>query len=109
LPTAENPQSRRTQGFVTSIAMQVFGTATETDGIAVDMNDGYTIRFPPAPPLPRTSVIYTSSYSENTLADQGLITYQKSAGFDTAGMATPNQYNLVTERSWSLWEAGPGG
>ena len=102
------PAVQETQGFVTSTAMQVFGTATETDNIAVDMNDGYTIRFPPAPPLPPTSVIYTGSYSENTLADQGLISYQKAADFDTAGMAAPNQYNLVTEKLVEFVGSGTG-
>jgi hypothetical protein len=108
LADSGEPAVQETQGFVTSTAMQVFGTAAETDGIAVDMNDGYTIRYPPAPPLPPTSVISTSSYSENTLADQGLITYQKTAGFDTAGMAAPNQYNLVTEKLVEFVGSGTG-
>jgi len=102
------PAVQETQGFVTSTAMQVFGMATETDSMAIEMNDGYTIRYPPAPPLPPTSIIYTSSYSESTLADQGLITYQKAADFDTAGMAAPNQYNLATEKLVEFVGSGTG-
>ena len=98
LADSGEPAVQETQGFTTSTAMQVFGTAAETDSIAMNIDDGYTVRFPPAPPMSPTSVIYTSSYSENTLADQGLVTYQKTVGFDTAGMAAPNQYNLVAEK-----------
>ncbi|MBP1929030.1 hypothetical protein J2741_001577 [Methanolinea mesophila] len=108
LADSGEPAVQETQGFVTSTAMQVFGTAAEIDSIAVDMNDGYTIAFPPAPPLPPTSVIYSSAYSENTLADQGLVTYMKSADFDTAGMAVPNQYNLVTEKLVEFVGTGTG-
>jgi hypothetical protein len=45
-----------------------------------------------------THAIYTSSYTENTIADQGLITYTKGITTDTAGMAAENQYNVVTDK-----------
>jgi hypothetical protein len=93
------PQVEETQGFVTSTLMQLFGTATETDSIATTINDGYQAgRWDPAPPMAPTSVIYSSTYSEHTIADQGLVSFAKSMKYDTAGMAAENQYNLVTDR-----------
>ncbi len=94
------PQVEETQGFVTSTVMQLFGTATETDSIATTINDGY-LADPdnePAPPMSRLSVIYSSTYSEHTVADQGLISIAKTMKYDTAGMAAENQHNLVTNR-----------
>ena len=93
-----DPAVQETQGFTTSTAMQIFGTAAETDSIAMNIDDGYTIRYPSAPPMAPTSAVYSSSYSENTLADEGYVWYQKTIGFDTSGMAVSNQYNLMTEK-----------
>jgi hypothetical protein len=109
LADSGEPAVQETQGFVTSTAMHVFGTATETDSIVTDINDGYQNGgWDPAPPMAPSSVIYSSSYSENTLADQGRVTYQKTVGFDTAGMAEPNQYNLVTARLVEFAGTGTG-
>jgi hypothetical protein len=109
LAESGEPAVQETQGFVTSTAMHVFGTATESDSIVTDINDGYQAgEWDPAPPMAPTSVIYSSSYSENTLADQGLVIYQKTIGFDTAGMAEPNQYNLVTARLVDFAGSGTG-
>ncbi len=93
------PQVEETQGFVTSTLMQLFGTATETDSIATTINDGYQAGgWDPAPPMAPTSVIYSSTYSEHTIADQGLVSFAKTMKYDTAGMAAENQYNLVTDK-----------
>jgi hypothetical protein len=93
------PQVEETQGFITSTLMQLFGTATETDSIATTINDGYQITgADPAPPMIFNSVIYSSTYSEHTIADQGLVSFAKTMKYDTAGMAAENQYNLVTDR-----------
>ena len=93
------PQVEETQGFVTSTLMQLIGTATETDSIATTINDGYQAGgWDPAPPMAPTSVIYSSTYSEHTIADQGLVSFAKTMKYDTAGMAAENQYNLVTDR-----------
>jgi hypothetical protein len=93
------PQVEETQGFVTSTLMQLFGTATETDSIATTINDGYQARGAvPAPPMTFDSVIYSSTYNEHTIADQGLVSFAKTMKYDTAGMAADNQYNLVTDR-----------
>jgi hypothetical protein len=93
------PQVEETQGFVTSTLMQLSGTATETDRIATTINDGYQNGpNPPAPPMVPTSVIYSGTYSERTIADQGLVSFARTMKYDTAGMAAENQYNLVTDR-----------
>jgi hypothetical protein len=44
------------------------------------------------------SFIYSGTYSEHTIADQGLVSFAKTMKYDTAGMAAENQYNLVTDR-----------
>jgi hypothetical protein len=94
------PQTEETQGFVTSTLMQLFGTATETDSIATTIDNGYKV-YPywgPAPPMGGYSFIYSGTYSEHTIADQGLVSFAKTMKYDTAGMAAENQYNLVTDR-----------
>ncbi len=93
------PQVEETQGFVTSTIMQLFGTATETDSIATTINDGYQAGgWDPAPPMIPESAIYSSTYSEHTIADQGLVSFAKTIKYDTAGIAAENQYNLVSDR-----------
>jgi hypothetical protein len=92
------PQVEETQGFMTSTLMQLFGTATEMDRIVTTIDDGYKSYWDPAPPLGAESTIYSSTYSEHTIADQGLVTIAKSMKYDTAGIAAENQYNLVTDR-----------
>ncbi len=94
------PQVEETHGFITSTLMQLLGTATETDSIATTINDGYEAGPWPwtAPPMAPGSVIYSSTYSEHTIADQGLVSIAKTMKYDTAGMAAENQYNLVTDR-----------
>jgi hypothetical protein len=92
------PQVEETQGFETSTLMQLFGTATETDSIATTIDDGYKVYWDPAPPMGGYSFIYSGTYSEHTIADQGLVSFAKTMKYDTAGMAAENQYNLVTDR-----------
>ncbi len=93
------PQVEETQGFITSTLMQLYGTATETDSIAMAINDGYQAGWhDPAPPMGPGSVIYSSTYSEHTIADQGLVSIAKTMKYDTTGMAAENQYNLVSDR-----------
>ncbi len=89
------PQVPETQGFVTSTAMSAIGTVTEIDSIVnIIANEGQpTLPFPLDGPW---SVIYTSAYTENTIADQGLVTYNKGVTTDTAGVATTNLYNVQT-------------
>ncbi len=92
------PQVEETQGFETGTFMQLIGTATETDSIVTTIDNGYKAYWDPAPPLGGYSFIYSSTYSEHTIVDQGLVSIAKTIEYDTAGMATENQYNLVTDR-----------
>jgi hypothetical protein len=93
------PQVPETQGFVTSTIMSAIGTATETDSIVSQIISCGQCGLPvPLPLYFDSHSVYTSSYTENTIADQGLITYAKGITTDTGGMATENQYNVVTDK-----------
>ena len=96
------PQVPEIQGFSTSTAISAFGTVTETDNVVSQITSltgtayGQPSGLPPVLPLaPVIHEYYVDAYSENTVADQGLATYIKTMTTDTAGMAGPNQYNLV--------------
>lgn len=102
------PQSEETQGIATITSMQVIGAATEQDGIVIHMDDGYHAYNPVAPPMAHTSTIYTSSYLDSTIADQGRTSYTKTIRFDTRGAEAENQYNLVTDRIISFIGAESG-
>jgi hypothetical protein len=86
-------QVPETQGFVTSTASQVIGTATESDSIVWQLGDDNLT----APPLGIGVVIGTMSYTENTIADQGLVTYTKGQSLDTANQVA-GTYNFNTEK-----------
>ncbi len=97
------PQVPETQGFTTATTISAFGTATETDSIVSqiisNVNPRYNSGFPLNPPLfYLDTAVYTSSYTENTIADQGLVTYTKTITADTAGMAAENQFNVKTDK-----------
>jgi len=83
------PQVPETQGFTTGTTIQALGTVTETDGLTWILT---TDEIPPNLPL-GADIYYTTSYSENTIADQGLVSYTKSSALDTAQKVT-GQYNL---------------
>ena len=93
------PQVPETQGFATSTAMSAVGTVTETDSIVniISSCGGH-----PTLPYPLDNLEqhaeYTSTYTEDTIADQGLVTYTKGMITDTAGMATTNLYNVQTSK-----------
>jgi hypothetical protein len=94
------PQVPETQGFVTSTAMSAIGTVTETDNI-VNIIANFVENSPLPYPLPKgtdSMVEYTSTYTEETIADQGLVTYTKGMTTDTSGMATSNLFNVQTEK-----------
>ncbi|MBP1929010.1 hypothetical protein J2741_001557 [Methanolinea mesophila] len=94
------PQVPETQGFVTSTAMSAIGTVTETDSvvniIANYVEEGSTLPYPLAGTTERAE--YTSTYTENTIADQGLVTYAKGMTTDTAGAATTGLFNIRTDK-----------
>jgi hypothetical protein len=93
------PQVAETQGFSTATAISTIGTVTETDTIITqNINCGWCGLPVPLPLNPWDHIVYTSSYVENTIADQGLVSYSKNIRADTAGMAAENQFNVVTDR-----------
>ncbi|MBP1929921.1 hypothetical protein J2741_002517 [Methanolinea mesophila] len=94
------PQTEETQGFLTSTIMQAVGTATETDSLSWQItNDGVNDFFGGLnPPLfAYDAAIYSLAYSEDTIADQGLVTYAKEGSVDTQGQAL-GQWNLDMEK-----------
>jgi hypothetical protein len=93
------PQVPETQGFATSTAMSALGTVTETDSIITQITNDGLLGIPPSLPLGEAfEVIYTGTYSENTIADQGLVTYTKGMTTDTAGAVATNLYNVQTSK-----------
>ena len=93
------PQVPETQGFVTSTDMSAIGTVTETDSIVTQITNDAALGLPPfLPLLPFSEIIYTSTYSENTIADQGLVTYAKGMTTDTSGAATAGLFNVGTNK-----------
>jgi hypothetical protein len=105
------PQVPETQGFVTSTAMSAIGTVTETDSI-VNIIANFEVTPPgtipyPVGDLPMHSE-YTSTYTEDTIADQGLVTYTKGMTTDTAGMAATNLYNVQTSKVVEFVGSGTG-
>jgi hypothetical protein len=93
------PQVPETQGFTTATAISAFGTATETDSIVSHISSTSFVGLPVKPPLSGPEIaVYTSSYTENTIADKGLITYTKGIKTDSTGISAENQYNVVTNK-----------
>jgi hypothetical protein len=95
------PQVPETQGFATLTAISAIGTVTETDSIVNIMaNYAGGILAPIPYPLDHIPLLveYTGTYTEDTIADQGLVSYTKSMTTDTAGMATTNLFNVQTDK-----------
>ena len=93
------PQVPETQGFSTSTAMSALGTVTETDSIVnIIANAGSSTLPAPLSDADNLSLEYTSTYSEHTLADQGLVTYTKGMTTDTSGMAATNLFNVQADK-----------
>jgi hypothetical protein len=92
------PQVPETQGFTTSTAMSALGTVTETDSIVniIANQGGSPLPFPLG--AEQSQCEYTSTYSEETIADQGLVSYTKGMSTDTAGVATTNLFNVQTDK-----------
>jgi hypothetical protein len=116
-PVVATPE---TQGFSTGTAIAVAGTATETDAytwqisnIALDgaplqidaLNYGPFVGVPNIPFLDPLfgdgnvfgEVQYSVAYSENTVADQGLVSYTKNSALDTANQVV-NTRNIQTSK-----------
>ena len=82
-------QVPETQGFVTSTISQAVGTVTETDSIVWQLGDDDL----DAPPLEVGEIIAVMSYTENTIADQGLVEYTKGQWLDTSSQVA-GTYNF---------------
>ncbi len=93
------PQTEETQGFVTTTIMQAVGTATETDSLAWQItNNGFIGGLTDIPPLfPEVTAVYSLAYHEDTVADQGFVTYTKQGLVDTQGKV-PDQSNVNMEK-----------
>ncbi len=82
-----------TQGIVTSTAVQAVGTVTETDSVVWTL--GYpTISVPLAEDSGKQ---YVMSYTESTIADQGLVSYAKGQSLDTANKVAGTN-NFATQK-----------
>jgi hypothetical protein len=86
-------QVPETQGIVTSTNIEALGTVTETDSIV------WALGFPDlnVPPLADDGVYYVMSYTEGTIADQGLVSYVKGQTLDTANKVA-GTYNFNTQK-----------
>ncbi len=82
-----------TQGIVTSTVVQAVGTVTETDSIV------WNLGFPAlaTKPLAEGGTSYIMSYSEGTIADQGLVSYAKTQSLDTANKVA-GTFNFDTSK-----------
>jgi len=86
-------QVPETQGIVTSTNIEALGTVTETDSIV------WLLGYPDlgVPPLEDDGVYYVMSYTEGTIADQGLVSYVKGQSLDTANKVA-GTFNFDTSK-----------
>jgi hypothetical protein len=94
------PQTAESQGFVISTNMQALGTVTETDSLAWRIkNDDFPDKYGGLdnPLFLIDAAEYSMTYSENTVADQGLVTYTKQGLVDTQAMVEP-QSNVEMDK-----------
>jgi hypothetical protein len=89
-------QVPETQGITTALTIQAIGTVTETESMVWQLTN--------VPALARNAnglagaqVQYVSSYTENTIADQGYTSYAKTLAIDTANKVG-NQYNVKADK-----------
>ncbi len=105
------PETPETQGINTITLVDTLGLATETDEL-VWQESNWVMNanlVSPAFPLlfPTYHALYTTSYQEDTIADQGLSSYTKSVALDTRGKVE-NQFNYETQRLVSFIGADSG-
>lgn len=96
------PETIETQGFTTTTSVTALGTTTENDAMVwLETNDAVGDQYgglDNQPPLYYYGVErYTSSYSEDTIADQGLTSYEKRMAVDTAKKEA-NQFNVEAQK-----------
>ncbi len=89
-------QTPETQGITTALTIQAVGTVTETESMVWQLTDANVLA-KNANALTFGEVQYVSSYTENTIADQGLVSYAKTMAIDTANKVG-NQYNVKADK-----------
>ena len=89
-------QTPETQGISTATTIQAVGTVTETDSMVWQLTNANVLAKNSAG-LTSPDVQYVSSYTENTIADQGLVSYAKTMAVDTANKVG-NQYNVKADK-----------
>jgi hypothetical protein len=90
------PQTPETQGFATLTSVQAVGTVTETDSLVWQLTNASALA-KNSVGLAQDQVQYVSSYTENTIADQGLVSYARTMEVDTANKVG-NQYNVRADK-----------
>jgi hypothetical protein len=94
------PQTSETQGFLSSTDVQVTGTITEQDSLVWRItNDGFSDQWGgvDTPLFGYRAALYSMAYSEDTIADQGVVTYTKQGSVDTQGKVE-GQSNVKMEK-----------
>jgi len=95
------PVTAETQGISSETLVNNLGLTTETDAIMWQESNWVmyaNLVRPLSPPLyPVEHSLYTTSYQEETLADQGLTSYTKTISLDTRDKVA-NQFNFETEK-----------
>ena len=89
-------QTPETQGITTALTIQAVGTVTETESMVWQLTNANKLATNSAT-LGVDQAQYVSSYTENTIADQGLVSYVKTMSIDTANKVG-NQYNVKTQK-----------
>jgi hypothetical protein len=89
-------QTPETQGITTALTIQAVGTVTETESMVWQLTNANVLAKNSAG-LGADQVQYVSSYTENTIADQGLVSYAKTMAVDTANKVG-NQYNVKADK-----------
>ena len=82
-------QVPETQGIVTATNIEALGTVTESDSVV------WLLGFPDLDVPPLVGTYYAMSYTEDTIADQGLVSYVKGQSLDTANKVA-GTYNFNT-------------
>ena len=89
-------QTPETQGITTALTIQAVGTVTETESMVWQLTDANVLA-KNSNGLTFGEAQYVSSYTENTIADQGLVSYAKTMSIDTANKVG-NQYNVKADK-----------
>ena len=90
------PQTPETQGLSTVLTIQAVGTVTETENMVWQLTNASALA-KNSIELVSDQVQYVSSYTENTIADQGYTSYAKTMAIDTANKVG-NQYNVRADK-----------